>query len=270
MPLEQFELKPEEHFYVLGLAPNSARLSVRFFLQDSFGRFAESLLNHQKRLSIIKPAYDTRNVLSFWHLLNETVNQKSRDKAPSPLLSGALVRSVLMDQLYPRLLLDQTEIRIRADREVNRGRAAIIKAYLLKLVETGKLNPKCEEALRMDLNENATYQPYLLGRLFSVLEGLQLAANPGINTTIRDRYFNSACSTPAVAFPQLMKLAQAHLKKLGGKLAVYYNIQITSILAKINESYPNRLSLYDQGIFQIGYYHQTQARYTKKEEKENE
>lgn len=268
--LSQTVLNPDEHFYILGLAPNAARLSVRFFLQDSFGAFAEHLMEHHKRLSIVKPTYDTRVHLSFWQLLMETVNPKSRDKTPSPLLSGSLIRSVLMGQPYPRLLLDQVEIRIRAEREITRGKAAIIKAYLLKQPTNDHLSECSKEALCVELNQDTTYQPYLLGRLFAVLEGLQEAANPGINTTIRDRYFNSACATPAVVYPQLIKLAQAHLKKLGGGQEVYYKKQIGDILAKFSQDYPVRLSLYDQGIFQLGYYHQTQARYTKKEDKENE
>ena len=267
--LNQIELSPNEHFYILGLAPNAARLSVRFFLQDSFGKFAENLLKHHEYLRIVKPSFDTRIHLSFWQLLKETVNPKSKDKTPSPLLAGSLVRSVLMGQPYPRLLLDQVEIRIRADREVNRARAAIIKAFLLKQPLNENLNERSKEALCVELNQDTTYQPYLLGRLFSVLEGLQQAANPGINATIRDRYFNSACATPAVVFPQLIKLAQAHLKKLGGGLEVNYNKQIGDILAKFDRDYPASLNLYDQGIFQLGYYHQTQARFTKKEEKEN-
>ena len=268
--LNQIELDPNEHFYILGLAPNAARLSIRFFLQDSFGVFAEHLLEHHERLRIVKPSFDTRVHLSFWQLLMETVNQKSRDKTPSPLLSGSLIRSVLMGQPYPRLLLDQVEIRIRAEREITRGKAAVIKAFLLKQPTNEYLNESSKEALCVELNQNTTYQPYLLGRLFAVLEGLQEATNPGINTTIRDRYFNSACATPAVVYPQLIKLAQAHLKKLGGRQEVYYKKQIGEILTKFNRDYPVRLNLYDQGIFQLGYYHQTQARYMKKEDKENE
>ena len=122
----------------------------------------------------------------------------------------------------------------------------------------------------MDLNQDTNYQPYVLGRLFAVLEGLQQSANPGINTTIRDRFFNSACATPAVVFPQLIKLAQAHLKKLDRRNEVFYNKQLGDLLARFSHDYPARLNLFDQGIFQLGYYHQTQARYTKKEEKENE
>ena len=260
------ELDPGEHFYVLGLAPNAARLAVRFFLQDSFGTFARNLWEHQERLKIAKPAFDQRNGLSFWHLLNETVNQKSRDKKPSPLLAGSLVRAVLTGGLYPRLLLDQVELRVRAERNINRGKAAIIKAFLLKNTD----ETKCKEAVNsMELNENTNYQPYLLGRLFAILENLQEdAAKPAkLNTTIRDRFFNSACATPGVVFPQLLKLAQAHLKKLGGKAEAYYNSRIGEIMSCMSNDFPARLSLYDQGVFQIGYYHQTQARYTKKEEK---
>ena len=264
--LNQITLNPDEHFYILGLAPNAARLSVRFFLQDSFSTFAEHLLEHHALLNIIKPSYDTRVHLSFWQLLMETVNQKSRDKTPSPLLSGSLVRSVLMGQPYPRLLLDQVEIRIRAEREITRGKAAIIKACLLKQPNNEYFNERSKEALCVELNQNTIYQPYLLGRLFAVLEGLQETANPGINTTIRDRYFNSACATPAVVYPQLIKLAQSHLKKLGGGQEVYFKKQIGDILSKFSQDYPARLNLYDQGIFQLGYYHQTQTRYTKKEE----
>ena len=260
-------LRPDERFYVLGLAPNAARLSVRFFLQDTFGDFARNLQEHHERMRIVKPAFDTRATLSFQQLLDETVNQKSRDKSPSPLLSGALVRSVLMGLPYPMLLLEQVELRIRAEHEINRGRAAIIKAFLLKNTREHRQFDQYKEALSVELNENTNYQPYLLGRLFALLEGLQQAANPGINATIRDRFFNSACATPSVVFPQLIKLAQAHLKKLDGGLDVYYNKQLGDILSRFNSDYPARLSLYDQGIFQLGYYQQVQARYTKKEEK---
>ena len=264
---QEAELDPDEHFYILGLSPNSARLSVRFFLHDTFGAFANNMQEHHARLEIIRPSYDTRPSLSFRQLLDETVNQKSRDKEPSPLLSGALVRSVLMGLPYPALLLDQTEMRIRAEQRITRGRAAIIKAFLLKNASLSGIYNQYKEALTVELNENTSYQPYLLGRLFAVLEGLQQAANPGINATIRDRFFNSACATPGIVFPQLIKLAQAHLKKLDGGLSVYYNKQLGDILSRFEEDYPARLSLYDQGIFQLGYYHQVQTRYAKKEEK---
>ena len=119
----------------------------------------------------------------------------------------------------------------------------------------------------MSLNSDSTNVPYNLGRLFSLLEAVQSAANPGINSTIKDKYFNSASATPAIVFPILVNLAQKHLKKLDGGLRTHYDKQITALLSKLDESYPPRMSLPQQGCFQLGYYHQTQSRFEKKEEK---
>ena len=121
----------------------------------------------------------------------------------------------------------------------------------------------------MSLNPDSSNVPYNLGRLFSVLEAIQASANPGINTTIKDKYFNSASATPGHVFPVLLNLAQKHLKKLDGGLRTYYDKQLTSLMTKLGESYPARLNLPQQGSFQLGYYHQTRARYQKKEEKEH-
>ena len=119
----------------------------------------------------------------------------------------------------------------------------------------------------MGLNESSTNSPYSLGRLFSVYEAVQQAANPKINTTIKDKYFNSASATPAVIFPILGNLCQKHLRKLDKGLQTYYNQQIGQITSILGENYPTRLNLPQQGSFDLGYYHQTQKRYTKKEDK---
>ena len=100
------------------------------------------------------------------------------------------------------------------------------------------------------------------------MEAIQLAANPGINSTIKDKYFNSASATPAVVFPILINLAQKHLKKISGGLQVMYEKQLEDILGKIGEEYPTRLSLPQQGSFQLGYYHQTTVRYESKNKEE--
>lgn len=118
----------------------------------------------------------------------------------------------------------------------------------------------------MSLNPDSTNVPYNLGRLFSVLEAIQCAANPGINATIKDKYFNAASATPAVVFPVLLNLAQKHLKKLDKGLGNYYDKQISALLGKMDQTYPARLNLPQQGSFQLGYYHQTQKRFEKKEE----
>ena len=269
---ENVPLNPENRFYILGLAPNASRLSVGFFLQDSFGAFVTHYQKHQERLNIVRPAFDERETLSMWALLRETAI-KSPNKPPKfqRQLVEEMLRAVLTGSLYPSALYTQTEIRLRAEKEINRGKAAIIKAYLLRnIVEQQKDQTHVyKEVLDVELNEQSTYLPYRLGRLFAVLEAVQQKANPNINTTIKDRYFNSACATPALVFPTLLRLAQSHLSKIGGGAEVYYDKMITELLGDVTQSYPPRLSLQDQGIFQIGYYHQKQKLFTKKEEKDN-
>lgn len=119
----------------------------------------------------------------------------------------------------------------------------------------------------MSLNENSTNVPYTLGRLFALYEAIQEAANPGINATIKDKYFNGAASTPAMIFPVLNNLCQKHLRKLPVGLAITYDKQIGQIKDNLSESYPARLSLAEQGAFDLGYYQQKQLRYRKKEDK---
>lgn len=261
--LDETRLDPDMEFYILGLSPNAARLSVRFFLRNSFGAFLRNAQAHQQRLEITKPTYDKFDTLPMWKLLDETVNQNSRDKSPAPNMAGEVLRSVLTNTHYPATLLNGVALRIRAEHRVTRGRAAILKAYYLKNIHPDV--PK--EVLTVSLNPDSTNVPYNLGRLFSILEAVQSSANPGINTTIKDKYFNSASATPAIVFPILLNLAQKHLKKLDAGLRTYYDKQITALLSKLGEVYPPRLNLPQQGSFQLGYYHQTQSRFEKKEEK---
>ena len=267
------KLSPDTRFYVLGLAPNAARLSVRFFWQNSFGALARNLERHYQRLEIIRPSFDKFPTLPIWRLVLETVRKASpggRAPEPHPRLAGDLLLAVLNDTLYPATLLNGVELRIRAERSVSRGQAAILKAYYTKYLEQFQPDSPMKEALTVELNEQTNYLPYLLGRLFAVLEGLQQSANPGINTTIKDRYFNSASATPAIVFPQLINLAQKHLNKLDGGLAVYYDKQITELSSRITQTLPTRMSLAEQSAFQLGYYHETQRRYTAKTNKEEQ
>ena len=252
-------LDPARPFYILGLSPNAARLSVRFFLHDCFGGFLSHVNAHQARMEIVRPANDPYETIPLWALLQETVPQTVRDKSPSPVLAGATARAILSNTDYPAALLNGVMLRIRADRKITRGRAAILKAYYLK-------NPHTEcpkEVLTVSLNETSSIVPYNLGRLFSVLEAIQQAANPGINTTIKDKYFNSASATPATIFPILNNLAQKHLKKLDTGLRIHYDRQLGQIKELLGETLPGRLSLPEQASFDLGYYHQTQKRYSK-------
>ena len=258
-------LDPDRPFCVLGLAPNAARLSVRFFLRDSFGSFLENVRKHHQRLEIVKPAYEQFDTIPLWKLLGETVNQNARDKSASPNMAGAVLRSILMDEPYPATLLHGALLRIRAERKVTWGRAAILKAYYLSLKRPHPDVPK--EVLTVALNPDCTDIPYVLGRLFSVLEAIQNAANPGINATIKDRYFNAASTMPDHTFTTLLRLAEKHLDKLDVGKRIHYEKQRDQLIDILPERFPVRLNLPQQGSFLLGYYHQTQKRYEKKEEK---
>ena len=255
-------LEPGTHFYVLGLAPNAARLSVRFFWQDSFAALARNVQQHYEDLNITGPAGDRHFPPSLYWFTRETVNLKSRTPTVTPRLTGDVLSAVLNGTPYPATLLNDVTLRIRAEQTVTRGRAAILKAYYLR-----KPNPFCpKEVLTVQLNEESSYMPYVLGRLFAVLEAVQTAASPNINSTIKDRYFNSACATPAVVFPTLIKLAQKHLQKLSEGQRIYYDRQITELAGRLDQPFPARLNLPEQGAFEIGYYHQVQKHFTKKQE----
>lgn len=262
LPCEDLGIDPERPFYILGLAPNAARLSVRFFLRDSFGALMKNVNDHYERMEIVRPAYEKFTYLPLWALLRETVNLNSRDKVPSPSMAGATARAIFSGGRYPASLLEATMLRIRAERHITWGRAAIIKAYYLK-------NPHedCpKEVLTVSLNEASTNSAYTLGRLFSIYEAVQQSANPGINATIKDKYFNSAAAMPASIFPVLNNLYQKHLRKLDAGMRVYYDKQVSALKGVLGESYPARMTLAQQGSFDLGYYHQTQKRYMKKEE----
>lgn len=272
--VKDYLVKPGNKFYILGLSPNAARISVRFFFEDTFGDFIRNYEQYFREFEIIKPSFDNRVNVPLWQILQETANKNSKDKAASPLLAGAVLRSILSGIKYPEALYQNTILRAKADQDnpdknitkISRIKAAIIKACLLRNYKNN------EEVVTVALNEECKRVPYVLGRLFAVLEDLQEKANPGINSTIKDRYFNSACATPSVTFPLLTKLANTHLKKLSAQrgTVIYFEKLIGELMNKLeveNNAMPARLSLPEQGEFVLGYYHQVQKRFEKKEEK---
>lgn len=257
-------LSPDDRFYLLGISPNASRLSVRCFWQSSFGDVISRIKQHYDDITIVTDNRSKWVDIPLWALLRETVNPNANDKTPAPQMAGDTLRAVLTGGRYPETLYRRTLLRIRAEHDITRGKAAIVKGYLLRNTKHRKDYAYIKEAWTMALNETSNYTPYVLGRLFSTLEAVQSAANPGINTTIKDKYFNSACATPAAVFPILLKLANSHLKKLGGGLAVNYSKQIGALVARLETAFPKTLSLEEQGAFILGYYHQTQKRFEKK------
>ncbi|WP_302926270.1 type I-C CRISPR-associated protein Cas8c/Csd1 [Holdemania filiformis] len=254
-----------QRFYILGLAPNAARLAVRFFYQDSFGNILKHLKEHYDRMEIVRPSDDNLEYLGTWRMLQETVNKKSRDKKPLPSLPSAVFRAMLSGGRYPAALYEAVLGRIRSEQDdsekqiykITRGRMAIIKAVLLQNAKMKK------EDVQVSLNEDLANIAYILGREFAVLERIQQEANPKINATIKDRYYNSACATPASIFPILFKLKNSHIRKLKKVEDVnFYEDLLKQLQGKLEATEntktacPKRLTLEEQGMFNLGYYHQ--------------
>ncbi len=257
---EEQTLDSKQKFYVLGIAPNAGRLSIRFFMEDSFGSFVKHLIEHAQAIEIIPDKKTDSQMIPLWRLLKATVNEKSKDKTASPKMAGETLRAILSGGRYPSSLYQQVQLRIKADRLITWERMSIVKAFLLRNNNDNGI----KEAMTVELNEHTTYQPYVLGRLFAILEAIQERANPGINATIKDKYFSSASATPGVVFPILVNLKDKHLRKLDIGTQIYYEKAISELMLMLSEDYPVHLSLQDQGVFQIGYYHQRQKRYEKK------
>jgi len=246
-------------FYVLGMSPNAARVSVRFYLKGSFGSFVEKIEQHYEDLSIqIQFDTDMRSI-PVWKMLGEILPKKSDDRSVSTCLSSALMRAVLLGDDYPNSLYQTILLRIHAEQDINYYKASIIKACLLRKARKSE-NNTYKEVLTLSLNENTKIKAYQLGRLFAVLERVQKAANPGIKSTIRDKYFSSASTTPASTFPTLIALAQHHISKLDS--GAFFDKIIGEIMDKLeveDNPFPKNLSLEEQGIFYLGFYHQRNA-----------
>lgn len=252
-------------FYILGLAPNAARISIRFWKTGMVSDFAINIAKHFEDLEIVRSKNDDKEYFSLFNLLSHVSFEFKVDNVP-PNLAGNVIESILDGTKYPDTLQQQCMRRIRAERKVNRIRAAILKAYLNR---KEKIKNKTEKPITMSLDLDNKNSGYLCGRLFAVLEKIQEDAQPGINTTIKDRYYGAASSTPVTVFGRLLNLSNHHLVKLGGGSKTYYEKMIQEIMDKIDPNgLPAHLSLDDQSRFAIGYYHQRQDLFIRKKKDE--
>jgi CRISPR-associated protein Csd1 len=251
-------------FYVLGLAPNAARISVRFFQRDPFQKMVQKIMAHYEDMAIVKEYEDQPDQIPLWKIIEETVSKKSSNKNASPLMAGAMFRSILSNTPYPAALYYAIINRVRADHDdkeqgiskINYTRAAIIKAYLIRKVRH-QAQSQIKEVLSMSLNEKATQPAYLLGRLFAVLENVQQEAIGDVNASIKDRYFTSACASPASIFPVLLRLSQHHIPNAKhGRSSDRRIEEILNLLDVEKNPIPAHLTLDEQGVFILGYYHQ--------------
>ena len=249
--------KDPTRFYVLGLAPKR-RIAVRFWHVATVGELAGHIRQHFEDTRIVHRPHEPE-FLSLFRLLVSTAVQGKADNLP-PNLAGELMRAILTGTPYPEALLQAAVRRLRAEREVGYARASLIRACVNRRARYSGHSQEPEVGMKLDDNPSVGYR---LGRLFAVLEKIQEEASPGINTTIRDRYYGSASSTPATVFATLMRLKNHHLAKLENRgRAVNLERLIGGILVGMDQ-FPAHLSLPDQGRFAIGYYHQRQDLFTR-------
>jgi len=260
------DFKEEEgtRFHILGLAPNAARLSVRFYYQGTIGELLHNLRAHHAEMSVVAEfgpgtKRPDPEFPAVWQLLRETARET---KEIPPLLAGPLMRAIIAGTPYPQSLYDAVLRRIRADRNINYLRACVIRGVLNR-------NHHLETTMALDLdNPNPAYR---MGRLFAVLEKTQMdALGTKINATIRDKYYNAASASPRSVFPLILRTYSHHLNKLDhvGK-KVNREKLMQEVLGPISDGFPAHLNLQEQGLFALGYYHQKKDFYTKKESTES-
>lgn len=267
--VENFTATPLEdtRFYVLGLSPNMARLSVRFWLDSTYGDIKRCIEQHFKD-TLIDPWPWKTNQPSLKILLAETALLRDFKNIQANL-AGETMRAVLTGGRYPKTLLAAVIGRMRADQEITGRRAAICRACIVRdLRLKNELPADKKEDYLVSLDRKEKSHGYLLGRLFAVLESAQYAALGKINATIRDRYYGAASATPAAVFPLLLRTSAHHIAALRKeKKGGWVDKEIEEILGAINEpldreppdrkaEFPRSLSIEQQGRFAIGYYHQ--------------
>lgn len=261
-------------FYVLGLSPNAARLSVRFWMDSTVGETKARLAQHMADIDLEgaragDPPPMVRRIVQVTGraVTDATGRLRNYDlDAIPPLLAGAVARAVLTGGPYPQILLMAMINRLRADGVINHPRVAAIKACL---VRNSRLQGKPRE-VPVALDSTRTDPPYVMGRLFALLEKIQRDSVDGeLNATIKDRYFSAASATPGIVFPRLIRLGQHHLAKLETGRKVYHEKKLGEIIGKL-DSFAGHLNLEGQGLFAVGYFHQRQDFFTSKQGKQGE
>lgn len=260
--LTDFDLKLFQgvRFHVLGLSPNAARLSIRFWLDDDFGEVAQRYAAHMKAMRIEPPPRDAAP--SIWRCLIETARQRETKNIP-PNLAGEWLRAILTGGRYPLTLLATVLMRLRADKDVTALRVAMLKAVLIR---------NFEKEVPVSLNPDNKDLGYLLGRLFATYEAIQTAAlGRSVNATIRDKFYGAASATPRRVFTLLDRGSANHLSKVGkdnkGK-AINLEKQVAAIMAHFDPSadpFPTSLPADQQALFAVGYYHQKDEFFRRKD-----
>lgn len=258
--LDDCNIDKNSTFYIVGFVPNSSRIAVQFLYKDTFGHLFMNVLQHQKDMML----EHTKKQISIRDILKELVSPKSSEEKVPPSMIANLLKSILLGKDYSGELLATVVKRIKVDSDtdkntfvkINTVRIGIIKACINR---KNRMNHQKGE-MKMALDTTNKDKAYLCGRLFAVLEKMQKeASDVKLNRTIRDSYFGTVCSNPAIVFPKLLKLAQNHFSKITGdtrkeKLGYYFNSQIGEIINGLDGGFPQTFNLIQQGTFIVGYY----------------
>lgn len=257
-------IDPDVDFYIVGLKPNSARISVKFIYRKRFGEILENFAAFQNDLAM----KENGRPISFWQIKKELIPPKSKDNV-NPTLMSKLLDSIVYSRDFPQALLSTVIWRVKVDSDEEKNQFIKLNDVRMGIIK-GCINRKArllgqKEEIKMALDKENENVAYLCGRLFAVLEAVQQkASNYSLNRTIKDSYFSSASSKPATVFPNLMRLSQYHLSKIGDP--VYFNNDIKEIMDKLPGEFPQSLPLIEQGKFMIGYYQQRSYSDTKRKE----
>ena len=274
-PLPEIDPKrsAKTQFFILGLAPNASRISIRFWLKTDFGQLAKNLANHWADLALEPCPW--KKPPSLYSLLLQTTpldktSKKGKAENISPILAGELAAAIFNDTPYPTTLLSKVISRFRADGQITGLRVAMVKAVLQRKYRKGLI----KQGVPMGLDKNDENTAYLLGRLFAILETIQYQALGDVNANIVDRYYASASTVPFSVFPRLITGSKYHLARIRkdnpGK-AVNLDREFTTTIDKLNRSFPRHLNTEEQCRFTLGYHHQRQYHFNaaKKESADN-
>ena len=266
----ELDIDKNVEFYIVGIAPNVSRLAQKFIYRDKFGNIFSHIARHQADIMIV----NSKGNIPMWRIFRELKPPQSTNYTTPPPLMASVFGAIINGTRYPESLLENAVRRVKTDKSVNYVRAGIIKACINRKDRYSKNKEEIKMALDIENNNQA----YLCGRLLAVAEKIQRESNKEkkLNRTIKDTYFSSACANPAKVFPNIIKLQQYHLEKIkkngenGVQHAVRYSKIVSEIMDKINYEFPKTLPLDEQGKFIVGFYHQEQDFYKKKETKDDE
>lgn len=246
-------------FYVVGIGPNAARLSIRFWHASTISEIATNIQQYFNDITIARPPWENFEYPPLTSLLLATALRHERANI-LPTMPAAIMRAIMDGTPFPTTLAQSVLRRIRAEQNVSYHQAALLKAFLNR---NSRSTQSKEEEMTVGLDESNTNIGYNLGRLFAVLEKVQTEALGDINAPIRERYYASASATPVTCFPLLMRLKNHHLAKLSNKGRVVNLEKAIAAIVNNFKDFPAHLSMQNQGRFAVGYYHQRQAFFTK-------